>query len=428
MERLLNLYRLGESCSEIARLLKRTETSVRLKLLSLGYSSRKIRFVPIKAAPEFAAAALERPSRAANIDGQALLDVDLQRRRARVLVEEAKNGALEERLIEDFRNQLSQLPTTVRLEMPSPASKLSTDDVAVLLIGDVHVGQVIDPDEIEGLGNYNPAVMIDRVHHLQNELLRILQQRPVEKLIILFCGDIVHGRLGHSLEDDLTLPLATQLELAICTFFPFVANLCQTIRQVEIHGVCGNHGRWPGMRKMPSERRWSNLDGVFYAILGMLCETAGLPVSYDCRISSRRTIKIHDLVVELLHGDEIRGGQFAINGISKEVANATFRNVQAGRPAPNLFVMGDKHFSASLPFGKSAFLVNGSFVGPDNHSLNFIPAPPSQTLFFVRKGIGKDQIHEIPLQHAPPRSKLPYEYKPHLKTKIQRYRNPEFAA
>lgn len=428
VSRLLQLYELGYQPGAIAVTLGRSEASVRLKMLSLGLSSgqvsktvRKEEISPGLRAPEETSIEEE----AIRLRAKRELEVREQRAELRMQVDDVKREILEQRIIDDFRRHLCDLPQSISVRLPSVPPVDHSSDVAVLIVGDVHIGQVVDPEESEGLGTYNPAVMIARVHHLQQEAMRILTAHPVEKLLLLFAGDILHGQLGHSLEDNLTLPIATQSDLALHTFFPFVAGLSRMVPMVEIHGVAGNHGRWPGMRKMPTERRWSNLDSIFYSALGALCEHAGLKnVSYEHRISSRRTIDVRQFRIELLHGDEIRGGNFCVSGMSREVTNATLRNVQVGRRAPDLFICGDKHFSASLPFGTGSFLVNGSFVGTDNFGLNFIPSPPSQTLFFLDPRLGRTVTHDIRLAHAELPVPLPYDLKPHLQQLVLRHSNP----
>ena len=426
--RLLNMYEMAYQPGAIAATLGRSESSVRLKMLSLGLSSRRILKAVIEEEesseiPEPEETSIE--ENAIRLRAERELEIREQRGALRTQVEDAKREILEQRIIDEFRRHLCDLPQIISVRLPSIPPLEHSSDVAVLVVGDVHIGQVVDPAESEGLGTYNPAVMIARVHHLQQEATRILTDHPVEKLLLLFAGDILHGQLGHSLEDNLTLPIAAQSDLALHTFFPFIAGLSRIVPKVEIHGVVGNHGRWPGMRKMPTERRWSNLDSIFYSALGALCEHAGLKnVSYEHRISSRRTIDVRQFRIELLHGDEIRGGSFCVSGMSREVTNATLRNVQVGRRAPDLFICGDKHFSASLPFGTGSFLVNGSFVGTDNFGLNFIPSPPSQTLFFLDPRLGRTVTHDIRLAHAELPLPLPYDLKPHLQQLVLRHSNP----
>lgn len=282
---------------------------------------------------------------------------------------------------------------------------------------------MVPADELDGFGHYNPAVMLERVRHLELETLRILEGRPVEKLLLLFAGDIVHGNLAHSLEDDLTVPIAAQVDLAVHVFFSFLCGLATAVPSLAVHGVAGNHGRWPGTRKMPTDRRWSNLDTVFLNALAALGQhSSGLShVAFDDSISARRVIEVGDFKLQLMHGDQVRGGAFCTSGMTREMHNSTMRHIQARRRPADIYIMGDKHQPASLPFGTGSFIVNGSFVGPDNFGLNFLPAPPSQTLFFMHPTRGKCETHEIRLDHAPATKETPYALKPSLEELVNRY-------
>lgn len=428
VRRALAQYEAGLSAAEIAQMLGRSESSLRYKLYSLGYSTARIEpgLEDVADARPVASAIL--PSRPVEEDeafyeekARRELELSEMRRSEREKVEDAKRAILEDRIIEEFRRSLCDLPRSFAYTPPAVKSGVPDPaQIGVLVVSDVHVGQVVDPCEVEGLGTYNPAVTLSRVHHLENEVRRILRDRPIEKLLLLFGGDILHGRLGHSLEDDLTVPIAQQADLALNIFFPFVRGLAAAVPKLEIHGVAGNHGRWPGMRKMPTDRRWSNLDTIFYQSLSALCQHAGLTnVEWDERISSRRTIDAGAFRIQLVHGDEIRGGAFCAGGMSREVHQATLRSVQHGRRPADLFVMGDKHFTASIPFGSGAFVVNGSCVGVDGFGLNFVPSPPSQTLFFLHHQHGKTETHEIRLGHAKMPSPLPYNLKPSLEQLVQ---------
>ncbi len=436
IDRVLEHYERGYPSREIAQMVGRTEASVRYKLLSLGYSTRQLvcdatpepcasepSLGSVEKAPVHMPAQREEP-RAYEIRARRELELGEQRRQEREQIESAKREILEEKIVEEFRRSLCDLPRGFAFSPPPPmtVSRSGVAQTAVLVVSDVHIGQVVDPRETEGLGDYNPAIALARIRHLELEVIRILSGRPVDKLLLLFGGDILHGHLGHTLEDDLTLPIALQADLALNLFFPFVCGLSKVVPKVEIHGVAGNHGRWPGMRKMPSDRRWSNLDTIFYGSLGALCRHAGLSnVEWDERISSRRQIQNGRFRLQLLHGDEVRGGNFCSGGMNREVHNSTLRNVQAGREAIDYYVMGDKHFSASVPFGTGAFVVNGSFVGVDGFGMNFLPAPPAQTLFFLHPALGKTETHEVRLSAARLPSPLPYNLKPTLLEVIQRH-------
>jgi len=310
------------------------------------------------------------------------------------------------------------LPPVINVRPLDPGAfqKHSTqNEVAVAVISDSHVGQVVDAREIDAALGYNPAIFLNRLQYLEAEITQILSAHPVEKIVVLFAGDIVHGRLGHSLEDDLTMPIATQVDLAIHAFLQFLTRISRLTKSVEVHGVGGNHGRWPGTRKVPTDRRWSQLDTIVYNSLQTLCSLAAPNVRFDDRISARRMIDIGDYRILLLHGDQLRGGNYASAGIQKEMQHWLMRHLQNGERPPNLIVLGDKHISANLPAGLGEALINGSFVGEDVFAQNFPPSRPAQTLFFIRPGVGKTRTHHIRLDVAP-LEKAPdaYELKPEL--------------
>lgn len=432
--RALALYAEGLPCGEIATAVGRSETALRLKLLKLGYSSRRV-IVDEPAALPAAAPLAATAGLAVDHDADEVGDLYLDRARREIevgercradreRVNEAKQQLLEDRILDEFRRQLGDLPRGWMPMAPPPRVPASKDPlVAVLVVSDVHCGQVVPAAELDGFGDYNPAVLLARVRHLELEVLRILQGRPVDKLLLLFAGDIIHGNLGHSLEDDLTVPISAQVDLAVHTFFPFLRGVASAAPRVEVYGVAGNHGRWPGMRKMPTDRRWSNLDTVFFNALAALGQHAGLEhVTFDDSITARRVIEVGRHRLQLMHGDQVRGGTFCATGMSREVNNTTIRHVQAGRRPIDYFIMGDKHQPTMLPFGTGAFVVNGSFVGADNFGLNFLPAPPSQTLFFLHPTRGKTETHEIRLDHADPSGGYPL--RPSLEELVQQHRNP----
>lgn len=436
ISRALALYQEGLPCAEIARMVGRSETALRLKLLALGYSSRRVVLdnEPPRAVLPAAPAAVDLADRLLptydedHFQERARRELEVGERRQadRERVNEAKQQILEERILEEFRRHLFDLPRHWLPVVSPQVFPLAGEALtAVLVISDVHCGQVVPPAELDGFGDYNPAVMLDRLRHLETEVVRILQDRQVDKLLVLFAGDILHGNLGHSLEDDLTVPIAAQVDLAVHAFFAFLRGMAAAVARVEVYGVAGNHGRWPGTRKMPTDRRWSNLDTVFFNALAALGQHAGFEhVSFDDAVAARRVIDVGSNRLQLMHGDQVRGGAFCAAGMSREVNNSTLRHVQAGRRPVDYFVMGDKHQPTTLPFGTGAFVVNGSFVGADNFGLNFLPAPPSQTLFFLHPQRGKTETHEIRLDAAKQAELGHYISKASLIELINQYRTP----
>lgn len=424
VRQLLRLYSAGHPCGQIASLLGRSERAVRHKLLKLGYSSARVLEFDEEVPPTRESPPLEEPSSwspqeqelVRTMAAQRLEKKEEQQYRSEI-IGDVQEDILATRFLEEFRRTVLAMPPAINIPDARPAKV--GEDVCVVLFGDLHCGQVVDPREIEGYsprwGAYNPAIMVARIHAYQSHILRILEMHPAKKVVLVFLGDMVHGRLGHSLEDDLTLPIATQSDLALHCLYQFVASLASRVQHLEIHGVAGNHGRWPGQRKMPSDRRWSQLDTLLYDSLGLLAEKTLPNIRYDSAISGRRVLDIGNFRIQVAHGDQVRGGAFASSGMAREVQNTLLRSVQTGHRPPDLYVIGDKHISSALPMGHASFVVNGSFVGGDTFAQNFAPSPPSQTLFFVSPELGRSETHIIPLQDARQiEDGWPYDLKPGL--------------
>ncbi len=431
VRKLLCLYSAGHPCAEIASILGRSDRAVRHKLLKLGYSSARV------LEPRDGLAPLDPGGVSAEVaDEWTGEEYDLVRSIAarqleraeenkvrREIIAESQDEILATRFLEEFRRTVLAMPPTINIPQARPAK--TGEDVCVVLFGDLHCGQVVDPREIEGYstrwGSYDPAVMVARIHLYESHILRILETHPAKHMVLVMLGDMVHGRLGHSLEDDLTLPIATQSDLAMNCLYQFVARIASRVPSIEVHGVAGNHGRWPGQRKMPTDRRWSQLDTMLYDAVGLLAEKTLPNCRYDSRLSARRVLNIGDFRIQVAHGDQIRGGTFATSGMGKEVQHTLLRSVQTGQRPPALYVIGDKHISTSIPMGHASFLINGSFVGGDTFALNFAPSPPSQTLFFVSETLGRSETHIIPMQDAQLGDELPYDFKPSLENLVRSF-------
>jgi len=153
---MLELYEGGYRCVEIASMLGRTESSVRLKLLGMGLSSRRILSAVAESEPLDEIVTDEVPSEVAEdvVRLRAQRELELRERRVedRKQIDDAKRDILEDRILEEFKRHLCNLP---RLEKSAPLTIVPRPGplhTAVLVISDVHAGQVIDSREIEGLG------------------------------------------------------------------------------------------------------------------------------------------------------------------------------------------------------------------------------------------------------------------------------------
>lgn len=412
-ERALALHSGGWTAAEVAKVLGRTESAVRLKLISRGFSSKKLdEAVVVDPAPQLEASEAER------IVEQRERRQD-EKREQRAAIERV----LEERLVEVVQTTLRDCITAAPIA-PPPLSidrQLDEPTSAVLLLGDLHVGKVCRPEESEGHAFYNPAVALARLHELEVEVARLLAAGPpIEELVVIFLGDILEGVLDHHAEKEDTLLLSQQFALAISVLGQLLLRL--PAPSIIVYGVVGNHGRWPNQKRMPTVGRESNFDRLVYTALESIVTASDAShIQFDLRESSRQLIEVRQSLIQIAHGDQLRGGEYCLTGFKREAYNSALRLGPQGR-MPDLFIVGDKHVSVQIPVGNAAFLINGSLVGEDLYGQRFAPTKPSQTLFWVGETRGKFLQADIDLTDATISASLPYDLSKPLQQLLSTYR------
>ena len=427
---LLRLQAAAWKADAIARQLGRTEIAVRMKLIDLDFSSAQLHKDASSTEPTHMSPPLSPPVdelTGAPFSGIGTSDTTeqlLEARDQQIESRRARQAALEdaqrERMLRIFREVLADSRIEFSVKPHASAQKEHAHS-AVLLFGDWHLGKVCNPLETEGRATYNVNHAIARLDYLQREVARLLANGPpIDELVILLCGDIIEGALDHGAEREQTILVGKQFALALSLLSQFIARLAAVVSKVRIHGVSGNHGRLPNQRKMPTVGRESNFDGMIYTALETLFSFQTVnaqSITFDLRDSSRQLIQIKQTWVLLAHGDELRGGEYYVGGIKKEVYNSVLRYAREGR-IPDLWVTGDKHVSIALPVANGQFIVNGSFPGEDNYSQKFAPAIPSQTLLWICPHRGKVMQSDIRLDRVPIPTVLPYTLPPLLSSLV----------
>ncbi len=334
--------------------------------------------------------------------------------------------ALEDRIVNIFRERIPVFAAAPPVPMPL-VSPLVTGkpEALVVLLGDTHVGQRVAADQVNlRLGGiaYCPKVYCERLVYLQEEILTILagSRVPVNELHLFMLGDIVHGMLDHGAEGEDNLVVADQFTLAVWTLTQFVLALAMHVPAMEIHCVCGNHGRWPDQRKMPTKNRYSNLDYLVYSAMRHSIGMYGLRnLTFNLNRAPRQIVSIKGSSFMASHGDHLRGGDkqlaIPIHSIAREVNATSQRHAASDLPPVDYFLVGDKHKAVSLPLARGEYIINGTLVGVDEYSIGFPPAEPQQLVFQVHPHRRKTWSYAVKVAQAPSLPTCPYQIPPEIK-------------
>jgi hypothetical protein len=260
----------------------------------------------------------------------------------------------------------------------------------MVMLSDLHYGEVVNPDEVGGVNKFNMQIAAERIKRFTNTTIDLcfnhMGRANVAYPGIVMClgGDLIGGdiheellatndRTPHQSVNDLTDLLAGSIE-----------QFASKFGRVFVPSVVGNHGRSTHKPRMKG-RVFTNYDWVIACNL----ERA---FRHDKRIQfytsneadAHFTVFGHRFM--LTHGDSLgtKGGDGIIGALGPIMRGTlkTGRNAaQIGRDFDTL-VIGHWHQYITLP----GLICNNSLKGYDEYAMLQLRAPysrPSQALWFV---------------------------------------------
>jgi transcriptional regulator with XRE-family HTH domain len=158
----------------------------------------------------------------------------------------SKRVAVVDGIVEQLAPIIQPLKPCKPVKLPKIEGK-AIDETLVLMLSDPHCDQVVTPEEVDGLEEYNFPIAARRAEVLVEELLKFalvsLKNFRFKKLVILGLGDYtggeIHGAVNRSY---FGCPFTNDLAIAQL-FSQMFRELAAHFETVEILSVVGNHGR-----------------------------------------------------------------------------------------------------------------------------------------------------------------------------------------
>jgi len=268
-----------------------------------------------------------------------------------------------------------------RLPAPIPPPKITRwqydEEEAVLLLSDVHVGQLTTLEATNGVYQHNLEVFRKQVGKLWKAIQSIVNiERPSvgwRRLHVFMLGDMVEGdnlREGMRIEAVATQQVM-ELLAELRNLFVGLLGLFEEIRVV---GVPGNHGRItrrPGIGGSGVLSPVQNLDWLAYRFLqASLSDQERITWEFPQAMFAQVEVMGHRFVLE--HGGSLRGGAFGAFGsipyYACDRAMASLIGVLEERP--DYYCVGHVHRSAILSApGKGMILINGAWPATSEWAL-----------------------------------------------------------
>ncbi len=261
----------------------------------------------------------------------------------------------------------------------------------LLVLSDTHYGEVVNPDEVGGLNEYNKTIAKRRIKQAVDTTIDLCfnhmgrANTAYPGIVVCLAGDMIGGdiheelavtndRTSHQAVNDLTDYLCGAIE-----------TLATKFGRVFVPGVVGNHGRSTKKTRMKG-RVFHNYDWSIYCNLEreFRKDTKHVQIipsneaDYHFSVFGHRFMLTHGDSLGTKGGDGIIG---ALGPIMRGLVKIGNSERHIGRDFDTL-IIGHWHQYISLP----GLLCNNSLKGYDEYARLQLRAPysrPSQALTFI---------------------------------------------
>ncbi len=299
-----------------------------------------------------------------DVTREEILQAELRDLRATV-AKDRKAQVADERVLAAIEDAVYSVdPPRIMNRRPAPATPGAHHRQAVLL-SDWHAGEVVDPDQVGGLNEFNWEVLERRVSDTVDALLSFKAVRPeLTGLDIWLLGDMVSGDIHEELSVSNEYPVAEQATRVGYLIGKTIAELAPHYPDLYVCGVAGNHAR----TKKPhaSKNVFDSWDWMAYQ-LAMAYTHDLANVSWDLPRSGMVVREIAGRSFLLFHGDGIRSSMPGVpaGGVTRRTNELRKQFLQQGVRLDG-FACG--HFHSANMWAGGVF-INGSLIGTNEFGL-----------------------------------------------------------
>ena len=274
--------------------------------------------------------------------------------------------------------------------LTAPLKDQSAPGIPTLFLSDIHAGEVVKADQINGVNRYDLEATRTRLEHTVKTAVHLSsildKDMRYPAIVVPLGGDMVSGDIHEELKATNELPtIPTVLELYeylvsaiqyLLTYFPFIFLPC----------VGGNHGR-NTKKTWAKDRNHTSFDWLLYQMLAKRFKDEPR-VSFYIPGGSDGLYQVYNTRYGITHGDQFKAGDSIIGPIgpiARGDQKKRARNQAVGQDY-DVLIMGHWHQYIHT----ERYIVNGSMKGYDEYAAqgNFGFEPPRQALWVTHPKFG----------------------------------------
>lgn len=329
---------------------------------------------------------------AAAIDEGMLVSIRRELNTARTQLKNMQAADYEKRkLIESLREELdSARPDKFSVTVEKVKPRVKGKYYNILPISDVHYGEMVKPQDVNGLNEYNFDISKQRHIELFRQNHEFAQAFGCEELDIFMLGDIFSGNIHDELRENNEAPITK----CIVDYYKFITGLIDAYKgfykKVRIHCVVGNHARTTQKYQFKN-KGVENYEYILYAFIEDRYNSSSDNVTVSLGESTILFAKVGDQTWKLEHGDRYKGGSAFVSPLSTTVRD-NFKDQGMFESTGQKFdavMMGHWHIGGEwyLPGTTTPVYMNPSLIGPGEFAVhNCHSAFPASSYSFITDG------------------------------------------
>jgi len=276
--------------------------------------------------------------------------------------------------------------------------------VAVLVTSDFQWGEVIDPENMDGVNQFNVAIAEQRYRTLVERTIDIsFKHLPANRysgLVYLRLGDQVSGDIHADLRESNELSAIPAVRSLVAAETWGLQQLADAFGKVHVVSVPGNHGRY--QVKPPTKKISDNYDTL--SAWWLQSEFKGDPrFTWQTPNSTDAVFELHGRLYLATHGDNIgsRGGQGFIGPAATILRGMKMTMDEYATRGVALSKMFVGHFHSAFDLGRG--WSNGSLPGYSEFARvnRMTPEPPIQWLIYFHPRYGATSQWKLLLATEP---------------------------
>lgn len=313
--------------------------------------------------------------------------------------------ALDHKTVREVIFGLSEAKPDIPTWIIDPPKARHSPGVPTLFASDWHWGEVVDPEQINGVNKFNLSIAHRRAKALITRTVDLLKNHMVHPtypgIVFALGGDMVSGDIHDELRESnelATIPTVLDLLEVLCAS---VNSLADAFGHVHIPCVTGNHGR-NTIKIRAKGRVHTSYDWLLYCLMEREFKT-DKRVSFQVSSGPDCAYSVYGHRYLLTHGDQFRGGDGIIGALGPLIRGRQkklSRNSEINQPFDTMIV---GHWHQYLPFSK--LIVNGSLCGYNEYANNnnFGFEIPKQAMWITHPKRGITSHWPIVLEDEPAR-------------------------